>query len=123
MTSTSSRTHPESKAPDGDAALEPHAHMAIVAQIDGKNRVSIPKAMRDAVGVGPGDAVFFDLEEAGPGVPVLRLVKAVNPLAVMIDALAEDAIRQYERGETLTLDELWAELDQEDEAQEAGPGQ
>ena len=91
-------------------------------QIDAKGRLSIPRAMRDKLGLRAGDTVFFTVDYTDDDVPYLRMAKAVNPLAMMLDALAEDAIRAYERGETIPLEQAWAELDEEDAAQRGTHG-
>ncbi len=70
--------------------------------VDDKYRVYIPKQARESIR--PGDVLFFQEEETDVG-PVFRYAKAINPF----DALAEDAIRQDERGETVDLEDLLRE--------------
>lgn len=82
--------------------------LAVVGQLDSKNRLSLPKAVRDAIHVGPGDSVFLNVDDAHGDVPTVRIVKAVNPLATMLDALAAEALREYHAGETISLREVAA---------------
>lgn len=82
--------------------------LAVVGQLDSKNRLSLPKPVRDAIHVGPGDSVFLNVDDEHGDVPTVRVVKAVNPLGVMLDALAEDALRQFHAGETISLREVAA---------------
>ncbi len=90
--------------------------IAVVGHVDSKNRLSLPKSVRDAIQVGPGDAVFLNVDMTNGDVPTVRVVKAVNPLAMMLDALALDAIRQFHAGETIDFDELMDELEAEQES-------
>jgi bifunctional DNA-binding transcriptional regulator/antitoxin component of YhaV-PrlF toxin-antitoxin module len=85
--------------------------LAVVGQLDSKNRLSLPKPVRDAIHVGPGDSVFLNVDNEHGDVPTVRVVKAVNPLGMMLDALAEDALRQFHAGETISFDELMDELE------------
>ncbi len=84
--------------------------LAVVGQLDSKNRFSLPKAVRDAIHVGPGDSVFLNVDDEHGDVPTVRVVKAVNPLATMLDALAAEALREYHAGETISLRDLMDEL-------------
>lgn len=80
-------------------------------KIDSKGRISIPKRYRELIGLQPGDAMFLEVdEETG----TLQIRKAINPF----DILALDALRQYEAGETRSLDEIMAELGVEPEHDE-----
>ncbi len=97
------------------AARPSGARLAVVGQLDSKNRLSLPKAVRDAIHVGPGDSVFLNVEDEHGDIPMVRVVKAVNPLAVMLDALAEDALREHHAGETIDFDQLMDELEAEQE--------
>ena len=83
--------------------------IAVVGQIDSKNRLSLPRSVRDAIHVGPGDAVFLNVDTTTGDVPTVRVVKAVNPLAIMLDALAEEAMREYYAGETVSLRDIAAQ--------------
>ena len=85
------------------------ARLAVVGQLDSKNRLSLPKAVRDAIHVGPGDSVFLNVDDRNGDVSTVRVVKAVNPLAMMLDSLAEEALREYHAGETVSLREVAAE--------------
>jgi len=55
-------------------------------RIDDKGRVTLPKTMRDALGLQAGDTVFLKYE---PQAKLLRLAPAIDPF----DAPAEDATR------------------------------
>lgn len=70
---------------------------AVPVRVDSKGRLSIPKAVRDALDVRPGDTYFFERDG-----DILRFVKAKNPF----DALAEEAIREYRAGRTRTIEEI-----------------
>lgn len=68
-----------------------------IAKVDSKGRLSLPAGIRSQAGVHPGDAYFIAIEGS-----VIRLAKAINPF----DALAEQAIDEYEAGETMRLRDL-----------------
>lgn len=58
------------------------------------------------------------MDDGAEGVPTVRVGKAVNPLAMMLDALAEDAIRQYHAGETVSLRDVMLEPGVDDDEAE-----
>ena len=62
--------------------------------IDSKGRLSLPRKLRDALGLGSGDVVFVEREGE-----TLRLAKAVNPLA---SAVAE-GVAEYRAGRKIAL--------------------
>lgn len=70
-------------------------------KIDDRGRISLPKSIRDKMGVETGDTVFALWRH---GDLVLR--KAINPF----DVLVEDAIREYKSGQTRNIDDLAAEF-------------
>ena len=70
-------------------------------RVDTKGRLTIPQAVREELGIKPGDT-FFLLPEDG----VLRLAKAENPF----DALADFANAEYEAGRTTNVRAIAAEL-------------
>ncbi len=74
----------------------------VTVTVDDKYRVYIPKEAREVIH--PGDVLFFAQEETEAGT-VFRYAKAINPF----DALAEDALRQHERGETVKLEDFLRE--------------
>ena len=82
---------------------KPHA-----IRMDDKGRISLPIALRKALDLGPGDTVFA--RQIGEHI---ELMKSENPF----DGLARYAIKEFEEGRTITLEE-WANregasLDQE----------
>jgi AbrB family looped-hinge helix DNA binding protein len=85
--------------------------MSIPLKIDNKGRVSIPKQLRERAGLEPGDALFLEYDESSN---TFHLKKAINPF----DILALEALREYEAGETRSLDEVMAELGVEPEHDE-----
>jgi AbrB family looped-hinge helix DNA binding protein len=68
------------------------------ARVDDKGRVTLPKDMREALGVGAGDTVFFRYD---PQNNQLRIAPAKSPF----DVLAEHALREHEEGRTKTIEE------------------
>lgn len=80
-----------------------------VARVDAKGRLSIPRRLREELGIEPGDTFFIERDN---GLKVLRLAKADDPF----DVLAEHAIREYRAGRTKSLpqvaDELGIDLDE-----------
>ncbi|MBX6395272.1 MAG: AbrB/MazE/SpoVT family DNA-binding domain-containing protein [Alicyclobacillaceae bacterium] len=71
--------------------------MTVSVRMDEKGRLTLPRSIREALHAQPGDVFYLQLEENG-----LRIVKGENPF----DALAEQAIREYEAGETIDLEEF-----------------
>ena len=69
-----------------------------MVRVDSKGRLTIPKAIREAMSVKPGD--LFRLRPRGSA---LHCSKAENPF----DLLAEHALEEYREGKTISLDE-WA---------------
>lgn len=70
----------------------------VAVRLDNKCRVTLPRPIREALGVEAGDTVFLQYE---PERRELRLAPAVNPF----DVLAEHAIQEYREGRTKTLEE------------------
>lgn len=70
----------------------------VAVRVDDKGRVTLPRRIREALGVEPGDTVFLKYE---PENGQVRLAPAVSPF----DVLAEHAIREYREGRTKTLEE------------------
>ena len=68
-------------------------------KIDGQGRITIPRAIREASGLDSGSELIaeFDYDTGS-----ITLRSKINPF----DVLALDAIRQYEAGETISLDEI-----------------
>jgi antitoxin PrlF len=77
--------------------------MTTSLKIDKKGRISIPRQLREKAGLEPGDTVFLEFDDK---TGTFQLKKAINPF----DILAMEALREYEAGETRSLDEIMAEL-------------
>ena len=69
----------------------------MTARVDEKGRVTIPRSAREALGIEPGDLLFFQQEGS-----VLRYTKAENPF----DALAGQAVKEHRAGQTRNLREF-----------------
>lgn len=69
-------------------------------RIDNKGRVTLPKNMREALGLETGDAVF--LKKYEPEEKQVRLAPAVSPF----DILAEHAIKEHQNGRARTIEEF-----------------
>lgn len=78
--------------------------METSARLDEKGRVMLPKCVRDALKLVPGDTVFLRLEA---GAKVVRIARGMSPF----DVLAIDAIREYKKGRTRTIEEFAREHD------------
>ena len=76
----------------------------LTVKVDVKGRLIIPRSLRRALGVEPGDTFFVALDEAHQE---LRYAKAENPF----DALAQHAINENRAGRTRNLREFAAEND------------
>lgn len=70
-----------------------------ILRIDNKGRVTLPKSIRQALGVSVGDMLYlkYDAQKRR-----LHLAPAVSPF----DILAENAIKEYEEGQTIGAEEL-----------------
>jgi len=71
----------------------------VAVRIDNKGRVTLPKNMRDALGVKIGGTVFLKYE---PEDKQVRLAPAISPF----DILAEHAIEEYHAGRTKPIEEF-----------------
>lgn len=71
-------------------------------RIDGRGRISLPKKIREQMGVETGDTLFMRLSDKGR----LEILKAMNPF----DLLVDEAIREYKEGKTTSIEDLAAEL-------------
>lgn len=76
-----------------------------VVTVDSKGRIVLPQAMRRAMHVQPGDALF--LTQDGQ---IVSLAKAENPF----DRLAAHAVAAYYAGDTVSLDDALSALDDAD---------
>jgi len=79
-------------------------NVVITARIDNKGRITLPRSMRQTLGVDIGDTVFLKHD---PQNNQLRLAPVVNPF----DILAEHAIREYRDDYTKTVEEIAQEQD------------
>lgn len=70
---------------------------------DAKGRLTIPRRLREELGIEPGDTFFLDVDSAHG---ILRFAKAENP----IDVLTEYAVREFYAGNTLSFEEVLVEL-------------
>lgn len=77
-----------------DAGVRKGTAAMDIVKVDAKGRVVLPASIRGRAGVEPGDVYFVAIENS-----VIRLAKAINPF----DALAEEAIAEYEAGNTTSL--------------------
>lgn len=71
-------------------------------RIDDRGRISLPKEIRDQMGIESGDTLFMRISENG----LLEVLKAINPF----DLLVDEAIREYKEGKTTSIEDLAAEL-------------
>jgi antitoxin PrlF len=69
----------------------------IAVRVDSKGRLTIPREIRDALGMNPGTLLFMRREGE-----VLSFAKAENPF----DALAEAAIAEFRDGRTRSLEDF-----------------
>lgn len=71
----------------------------VSVRVDQKGRLIIPKKIREALDIKPGDTFFLQQEEEGK---VLRYARAENPF----DTLALQAEKEYRQGKTRSLREF-----------------
>lgn len=71
-------------------------------RLDDRGRISLPKHIRQQMGLETGDTLFTRVSSTGS----LEMRKAINPF----ELLAKDAIREYEAGKTKSIEDLAAEL-------------
>ncbi len=71
----------------------------VISCVDKKGRLTLPKNIREIMGIKAGDAVFMKIEEEQYRIIIS---KAQNPF----DDLAKDAIREYKQGRTETVEEF-----------------
>ena len=76
--------------------------MALTVRVDPKGRLTIPRQIREALGIEPGDTLFVESDQENG---VLRYAKPENPF----DILAEHAISEYRAGRTRNLRDFAAE--------------
>lgn len=76
-----------------------------VVTVDSKGRIVLPREIRRALRVQPGDALF--LTQDGQ---IVALAKAENPF----DRLAAHAAAAYYAGDTISLDDAVSALDEAD---------
>ena len=66
----------------------------VIARIDDKGRIALPTAVREELGLQPGDVLVLDIKGE-----ILRIAKASNPF----DTLIDDAIEEERTGGTVAL--------------------
>ena len=71
----------------------------VISRVDKKGRLTLPKNIRESMGIKAGDVVFMKIEEEQSRIIIS---KAQNPF----DVLAKDAIREYNQGRTETIEEF-----------------
>lgn len=72
----------------------------VTGRIDDKGRIAIPASVREGLGLEPGDVMVFDIKNQ-----ILRIAKVTNPF----DALIDEAIDEFESGNTILLREFAAQ--------------
>lgn len=70
---------------------------SLIARVDAKGRVLLPKQVRDQLGLHPGDALFLELSGL-----TLRCARAANPF----DRLSEYAEVEHKAGRTRNLRDI-----------------
>lgn len=73
----------------------------MAVRVDEKGRLTLPREVRQALGVEAGDVFFLQVEGR-----ILRLARAENPF----DALAERALEEFESGQTRSLRQVAKDL-------------
>ena len=76
----------------------------VAVKVDAKGRLLVPGALRDRLGIQPGDTLFVECDNDQS---VLRFAKATNPF----DILAEHAVNEWRLGRTRSLRTFAAEND------------
>ena len=76
----------------------------VTVRVDAKGRLSLPRRLREELGIEPGDTLFV---EGGEGQATLRLAKAENPF----DVLVEHGLQEYRAGRTTSLRDFAREND------------
>ena len=74
----------------------------LVVKVDPKGRLTVPRQLREGLGIEPGDAFFV---EGDAERKVLRFAKAENPF----DVLARHAPEEHHAGRTRSLREFAAD--------------
>jgi AbrB family looped-hinge helix DNA binding protein len=77
-------------------------HNQVTIWINNKGRVTLPKNIRTALGVGSGDIVFLRYEPKDNQVHIA-------PAVSTFDILAEHAINEYQKKHTRALEEFAVE--------------
>ncbi len=70
----------------------------IAVRLDGKGRLQLPQKIRAALRAEPGDVLFLQLDDGD----TVLIVRAINPF----DVLAEQALQEHGRGETIPLEKF-----------------
>ena len=70
--------------------------MALTVRVDPKGRLTIPRQIREALGIEPGDTLFVESDKEHK---ILRYAKSENPF----DVLARYALEEQRAGRTISL--------------------
>jgi AbrB family looped-hinge helix DNA binding protein len=71
----------------------------VAVRLDDKGRISLPRQMREELGLEPGDALFIERDG-----DTVRLAKALNPFAPAV----REAMATYHAGRKIALKKLAA---------------
>ena len=74
----------------------------MTVKIDAKGRFTIPRHVRDRLGIEPGDTFILEVDDVRG---MLRFTKAENPF----DLLAQHAVAEYRAGRTKSLQDFATE--------------
>ena len=67
------------------------------AKVDNKGRVTLPREVRESIGIEAGDTVFIKYEADKK---MIYMAPAVSPF----DVLAENAVEEHKKGHTIPIE-------------------